>query len=115
MPKKETPAQKIARLEAENKKLKEKQAEQSQLRLKISEKGGVSLYGVHSRFPVTLYADQWERVLDYGDTIRDFIKANREELSFKNDPAPGSGKKVDDGKKGMPGEKFRKQKDEVPV
>ena len=73
----ETPEQKLARLEAENQALRE-QAEQkkdSQLRLKVSEKGGLSVYGL-GRFPVTLYKEQWARLLDYTDEIRSFLKEN---------------------------------------
>ncbi len=73
----ETPEQKLARLEAENQALRE-QAEQkkdSQLRLKVSEKGGLSVYGL-GRFPVTLYKEQWVRLLDYTDEIRSFLKEN---------------------------------------
>ena len=53
------------------------------LRLKVSPKGGVSIYGM-GRFPITLYADQWLRVLDFGDEIRAFIDANRDQLTWKN-------------------------------
>ena len=42
--------------------------------LKVSEKGGLSLYGV-GRFPVTLYRDQWTRVLDAADSIRAILNA----------------------------------------
>ena len=59
---------------------------QTPLRCKVSAKGGVSLYGVNSRFPVTLYAEQWTRVLDYGDQIREFIKAQNGSLSSKDSP-----------------------------
>jgi hypothetical protein len=43
------------------------------LSCKQSEKGGVSVYGLQ-RMPVTLYAEQWERLLGFADTIREFIK-----------------------------------------
>jgi hypothetical protein len=52
------------------------------LALKISEKGAVSLYGM-GRFPVTLYSQQWVKVLDNADEIRAFINANRAKLSVK--------------------------------
>ena len=55
------------------------------LRLKVSPKGGVSIYGM-GRFPVTLYSDQWQRVLEYGNEIRSFIDANRDALSRKGKP-----------------------------
>ena len=53
------------------------------LRLKVSPKGGVSIYGM-GRFPITLYSDQWIRILDFGDEIRAFIDANRDQLTWKN-------------------------------
>jgi len=73
----ETPEQKLARLEAENKELREQmeRRKSGQLRLKVSEKGGVSVYGL-GRFPVTLYKEQWIRLLDYADDIRAFLKDN---------------------------------------
>ncbi|HEY7321189.1 MAG TPA: hypothetical protein VIE89_26780 [Candidatus Binatia bacterium] len=80
----ETPEEKLARLEAENKALRE-QVEQrapSQLRLKVSEKGGVSVYGL-GRFPVTLYKEQWIRLLDYADAIKSFLKENDQRLKTK--------------------------------
>ena len=55
------------------------------LRLKVSPKGGVSIYGM-GRFPVTLYRDQWCRVLDYSDEIRAFIDVNQDRLSQKGKP-----------------------------
>jgi hypothetical protein len=54
-----------------------------QLSLRVSEKGGVSIYGLNARFPVTLYSDQWERLLSHADMIREFIAANRSKLSVK--------------------------------
>jgi hypothetical protein len=53
------------------------------LSLKVSEKGCVSLSGINARFPVSLYADQWERVLAFADEIRDFIRANKDKLPRK--------------------------------
>ena len=50
--------------------------------LKVSAKGAVSLYGV-GRFPVTLYASQWDNVLNKADEIRRFIEANKSSLSYK--------------------------------
>jgi hypothetical protein len=48
----------------------------------VSEKGGLSLYGL-GRFPVTLYKEQWVRLLDYTDEIRSFLKANDQQLKAK--------------------------------
>jgi hypothetical protein len=59
-----------------------KAAQQSSLKLKVSEKGGVSCYGL-GRFPVTLYGGQWERLLDAAEEIREFLKANADSLSTK--------------------------------
>lgn len=79
----ETMEQKLARLEAENQSLKEQvERKPGQLRLKISEKGGLSVYGL-GRFPVTLYKEQWGRLLDYSDEIRKFLKANDQQLKAK--------------------------------
>jgi hypothetical protein len=80
----ETPEQKLARLEAENRALREQIEERKpgQLRLKVSEKGALSIYGL-GRFPVTLYKEQWIRLLDYADEIRSFIKANEQSLKVK--------------------------------
>ena len=80
----ETLEQKLARLEAENQALREQteQKKDSQLRLKVSEKGGLSVYGL-GRFPVTLYKEQWGRLLDYTDEIRSFLKENDALLKAK--------------------------------
>jgi hypothetical protein len=50
--------------------------------LKVSEKGGLSVYGL-GRFPVTLYKEQWTRLLGMADEIREFIKANDAALKSK--------------------------------
>lgn len=60
-----------------------KAANQRKLTLKISEKGGLSVYGINSRFPITLYRDQWLKLLDIADTIRQFIKDNASQLKEK--------------------------------
>lgn len=49
---------------------------------KVSQKGGISVYGLQ-RMPVTLYLEQWERLLDFGDDIRQFIKEHDSELKRK--------------------------------
>lgn len=54
------------------------------LRLKVSSKGGVSVYGLQ-RMPTTLYKDQWLRLLDFAPDIRNFIKEHINELSEKAD------------------------------
>jgi ABC-type Fe3+-hydroxamate transport system substrate-binding protein len=80
----ETAEQKLARLEAENKALREQveQRRPGQLRLKVSEKGGVSVYGL-GRFPVTLYKEQWIRLLEHMDEIKSFLKDNDQLLKAK--------------------------------
>jgi hypothetical protein len=54
------------------------------LKLKVSEKGGLSVYGL-GRFPVTLYKEQWARLLDAADDIRAFIKAHDGQLKAKGE------------------------------
>jgi hypothetical protein len=70
----------LERLRAENEALKNKQ--QRGLTLKVGEKGGVSLYGV-GRFPLTLYKEQWMKVLDNAEEIKTFIRENEHKLKTK--------------------------------
>lgn len=70
----------LERLRAENQALKKTSAKG--LSLKVSEKGGLSVYGL-GRFPVTLYKEQWNKLLDMADDIRAFIKANESSLKTK--------------------------------
>jgi hypothetical protein len=70
----------LARLRAENAKLKERGSRG--VSLKVSEKGGVSVYGL-GRFPVTLYQEQWLKLLDLADDIRTFIRENAGKLKKK--------------------------------
>jgi hypothetical protein len=53
------------------------------LDFKVSEKGGVSVYGL-GRFPVTLYYEQWIRLLEQADQIRAFLEENKSQLKMKN-------------------------------
>ncbi len=53
------------------------------LDFKVSEKGGVSVYGL-GRFPVTLYYEQWIRLLDQAEPIRAFLEENKSHLKIKN-------------------------------
>ena len=71
----------LARLRAENARFKAAQA--SGIRLKASEKGGVSVYGLNARFPITLYPDQWQRLLAAAPQIEAFIEENRAQLKWK--------------------------------
>lgn len=59
------------------------------LTLKVSEKGAVSVYG-NGRWPTTFYKEQWLRLLDFGDTIRQFIKDNDSRLSVKGEDRPAA-------------------------
>ena len=52
-------------------------------RMKVSEKGALSVYGM-GRFPVTLYKEQWLKLLDMSDEIRAFIGANEAQLKAKD-------------------------------
>ena len=70
----------LARLKEENERLKARQ--DRAVRLMVSEKGGVSVYGL-GRFPVTLYKEQWTKLLDMADDIRAFIKENDALLKSK--------------------------------
>jgi hypothetical protein len=70
----------VAELMAEIARLKA--AAQSSLKLKVSEKGALSVYGL-GRFPVSLYSGQWERLLDAAEEIRAFIASNQDKLSPK--------------------------------
>ena len=70
----------LERLKAENAALKARGSRS--VSMKISEKGGVSVYGL-GRFPVTLYKEQWAKLLDMADDIRTFIKENDAKLKTK--------------------------------
>jgi hypothetical protein len=70
----------IERLRAENDALKK--PARGQMSLKVSEKGGLSVYGL-GRFPVTLYKEQWVRLLAMADEIRNFIRDNDSALKTK--------------------------------
>jgi hypothetical protein len=70
----------LARLRAENEQLKAQRSRGASL--KVSEKGGVSVYGM-GRFPITLYKEQWLKLLDMADEIRAFIRENEGSLKAK--------------------------------
>jgi hypothetical protein len=71
----------LARLRAENEALRARTRRGAHLR--VSEKGGVSVYGL-GRFPVTLYKEQWVRLLDMADEIRAFIREHETELKTRD-------------------------------
>ena len=70
----------LERLKAENEALKSRSGRG--ISLKVSEKGGVSIYGL-GRFPVTLYKEQWARLLEMADDIRTFLREHDAELKSK--------------------------------
>lgn len=82
----ETMAETIARLTAENAALKRKSEAKAfkGLSFRVSEKGAISVYGL-GRFPVTLYAEQWTKLLgaDFAAEMQAFIKANAAQLKSK--------------------------------
>ena len=71
----------LERLRAENERLKSGRGSAG---LKVSEKGAVSVYGL-GRFPVTLYKEQWRKLLDMADEIRAFIRENEGRLKSKGE------------------------------
>jgi hypothetical protein len=72
----------LERLRAENDRLKKRPERTTSL--KVSEKGGVSVYGL-GRFPVTLYKEQWMKLLEMADAIRGFIDETASKLKSKGD------------------------------
>jgi hypothetical protein len=80
MPTPEEMQAEIERLRAENETLKK--PARGQLSLRVSEKGALSVYGM-GRFPVTLYREQWEKLLGMSDQIKQFIEDNDHLLKKK--------------------------------
>jgi len=76
------PDQELARLRAENEALKARQKTSGALTFKVSEEGAVSVYGL-GRFPVTLYQEQWEKLLATVEDLKVFIGQNRDRLKKK--------------------------------
>ena len=75
--------QEIERLKAENEKLRANEKSAGSIHFKVSQKGAVSVYGL-GRFPVTLYKEQWQRLLEKKEGILDFIKRNEKDLKSKD-------------------------------
>lgn len=71
----------LARLKEENEQLKARSVRGTSL--KVSEKGALSVYGL-GRFPVTLYKEQWQKLLAMADEIRAFLKENDAQLKSKS-------------------------------
>lgn len=74
----------IAKLQADNARLKAGMTAKNKLGIKVSEKGAVMVLGVR-KFPVTFYAEEWARILAIKDQIEAFIVANKSDLSYKAD------------------------------
>lgn len=70
----------LERLQRENAALKERAGKG--LSLRVSEKGALSVYGL-GRFPVTLYKEQWNKLLDMADEVRAFIRENDDKLKVR--------------------------------
>ena len=68
----ESEREELERLRKEEKKRRGK----TEIYLKVSKKGGVSVYGLNRRYPVTLYKNQWETLLGIADEIKKFIEIN---------------------------------------
>jgi hypothetical protein len=71
----------LERLRTENESLK-KVRRGGAVSMKVSEKGAVSVYGL-GRFPVTLYQEQWEKLLAMAEDIKAFIAENKSKLKVK--------------------------------
>ena len=80
MPTEEELKAELEKLKAENAALKTRGSRG--VSLKVSEKGGVSVYGL-GRFPVTLYQEQWLKLLEMAEDIRAFIRENEPRLKKK--------------------------------
>lgn len=72
----------LERLKAENAALKSKKGAGGSISMKVSEKGALSIYGM-GRFPVTLYKEQWTKLLGVADDIKKFIQENDHLLKTK--------------------------------
>ncbi|MGZ6097953.1 MAG: hypothetical protein ACXWLL_06130, partial [Myxococcaceae bacterium] len=71
----------LERLKAENEALRNKRS--GPVSMKVSEKGGLSVYGL-GRFPVTLYQEQWTKLLDMAEEIRTFIREHQGQLKKRD-------------------------------
>lgn len=72
----------LERLRAENERLKQQRVKGGGVSFRVSEKGAVSVYGL-GRFPVTLYQEQWDKLLGNVEELRRFIEENRASLKKK--------------------------------
>lgn len=82
-----TPAElqeELAKLKAENERLKARsRGAKGEIIFRVSQKGALSVYGL-GRFPVTLYKEQWLKLLDRIDDLKDFIRQHEGDLATKN-------------------------------
>jgi hypothetical protein len=74
----------LEKLRRENEELKQSRKRGGALSLKVSQKGAVSLYGM-GRFPVTLYKEQWLKLLGFSEEIKAFLEENAGQLKTKGD------------------------------
>ena len=74
----------LERLKAENDRLKAQEKRPGGIHFKVSQKGAVSVYGL-GRFPVTLYKEQWQKLLAKKNELLEFIRANDADLKKKGD------------------------------
>ena len=72
----------LERLRAENASLKQQKTRGGGVSFRVSDKGAVSVYGL-GRFPVTLYQEQWDKLLGHVEELRSFIEENRAQLKKK--------------------------------
>lgn len=72
----------VEELKAEIERMKAQKVRTGELSFKVSEKGAVSVYGL-GRFPVTLYQEQWVRLLGVAEDLKTFIKENSSKLKVK--------------------------------
>ena len=77
-------------LKAKLAELENKQQRTGNMNFKVSDKGGVSVYGL-GRFPVTLYYEQWVRLLDKAQELREFLETNKEKLKLKEQQSGAAG------------------------
>ncbi len=76
-------AREVERLKAENEKLKAGRNSSTGISFKVSQKGALSAYGL-GRFPVTLYKEQWQRLLEKKEELLQFIEQHDSELKARN-------------------------------
>lgn len=76
-------AAELAKVRAELEAAKQAASQPRRITFKVSEKGAVSVYGLNARFPVTLYRDQWERLIAQYAALQSFMVDNADRLAVK--------------------------------